>query len=189
MFEDAGTASVTVELLRDLDYDLTLSVSTVDVTAESGSDYVALSSVLLGIGSEDAVTGAIVGTFDVGILPDSLLEGDETFELLFTNVPLIYDESTFTLVREFRSAVTILGPVPVSFVEPVYNVAAGETVEVEVYLTSDPLRAVTVTLAVSSAESLVSLSSNTLEFIPGGVRTQSVTVTASVGRHVNVELY
>ena len=180
VFEDAGTASVTVELLRDLDYDLTLSVSTVDVTAESGSDYVALSSVLLGIGSEDAVTGAIVGTFDVGILPDSLLEGDETFELLFTNVPLIYDESTFTLVREFRSAVTILGPVPVSFVEPVYNVVAGETVEVEVSLNADPLRAVTVTLAVSSAESLVSLSSDTLEFIPGGVRTRSVTVTASV---------
>ena len=180
VFEDAGTASVTVELLRDLDYDLTLSVSTVEVTAESGSDYVALSSVLLGIGSEDAVTGAIVGTFDVGILPDSLLEGDETFELLFTNVPLIYDESTFTLVREFRSAVTILGPVPVSFVEPVYNVVAGETVDVEVYLTADPLRAVTVTLAVSGAESLVSLSSDALEFIPGGVRTRSVTVTASV---------
>ena len=55
VFEDDGTASVTVELLRDLDYDLELSVSTVDVTAESGSDYVALSNVLLGIGSEDAV--------------------------------------------------------------------------------------------------------------------------------------
>ena len=48
VFEDAGAASVNVELLRDLDYDLTLSVSTVDVTAESGSDSVALSSVLLG---------------------------------------------------------------------------------------------------------------------------------------------
>ena len=126
------------------------------------------------------LTGAIVGRFDVGILPDSLLEGDETFELLFTNVPLIYDESADALVREFRSAVTILGPVPVSFVEPVYNVVAGETVEVAVSLTSDPPRAVTVTLAVSGAESLVSLSSDTLEFIPGGVRTQSVTVTASV---------
>ena len=185
MFENVGTASITVELLTDLGYDLTLSVSTsdADASATSGLDYVALSNVLLTIGSEDSTTGTIIGTVDVDILRDSLLEDEETFELVFTNVPLIYDESTGELVDEFRATVIISDPDPdlvlVSFVEPVYNVVAGETVEVEVSLTSDPPGAVTVTLAVSGAESLVSLSSDTLEFIPGGVRTRSVTVTGS----------
>ena len=71
-----------------------------------------LSNVLLTIGSEDSTTGTIIGTVDVDILRDSLLEDEETFELVFTNVPLIYDESTGELVDEFRATVIISDPDP-----------------------------------------------------------------------------
>ncbi len=138
VFEDIGIASINVNLLEDLDYDLSLSGSTFDVSATSGLDYVGISEALLTLGSEDAVTGAIVGTVDVSILSDSVLEEDETFELVFTNVPLIYDESTDALVREFRSTVTILEPVLVSFGSDSYTVDEGGRVAVEVVLDAVP---------------------------------------------------
>ena len=136
--EAAGAVSITVNLLENLGYDLTLSVSTSDVSATSGSDYVALSNVLLTIGSD-----ASMGTVAVSILPDSLPEGDETFELLFTNVPVIYDEFTDELVREVRSTVTISDPVFVSFGSDSYRVEEGTSVSVSVILSASPDREVT----------------------------------------------
>ena len=91
--EDVGTASITVELLTELGYDLTLSVSTSDAgtTAMSDLDYVALSGGAVTIGAADPA--GTVYTVDVELTPDNEIESDENFEVHFDNVPVYYDES------------------------------------------------------------------------------------------------
>ncbi|MEL4895929.1 Calx-beta domain-containing protein [Crocosphaera sp. Alani8] len=78
--EVAGTADVTVSLSEALSNQIEVDYSTSDSTATAGSDYTATSGTLV------FEAGQQQKTISVPINPDALFEGDESFEVVLSNL-------------------------------------------------------------------------------------------------------
>ena len=76
--EDAGTIDVTVEIEEALTGDINLNVSTMDMSANSGSDYTAISEEVIISEGDTSIT------FPLTILDDGEVEEDETFKLVLS---------------------------------------------------------------------------------------------------------
>ncbi|MGV0005703.1 MAG: Calx-beta domain-containing protein, partial [Candidatus Porifericomitaceae bacterium WSBS_2022_MAG_OTU9] len=94
--EGDTTASVTITLARALSRDIEISASTSDGTATAGMDYTALVAVPVSIAA-----GQTSATVTVPLLPDDIVEGNESFtvSLAFTSasIDVEFDRSTATV--------------------------------------------------------------------------------------------
>ena len=79
--EDAGVATFIVSLTETVATPVTVDIATEDESAMDGADYTGLPPTQLTIAA-----GQVSATRNVDILDDSLVEGDETFGVLLSNV-------------------------------------------------------------------------------------------------------
>lgn len=110
--EDAGSATITVNLSETASYPITVDYSTSDGTASAGADYTATNGTLT------LDPGDITETFSVSITDDGMLEADETINLTLSN------PSNASLGNPTTATLTIAGNyVPeASFTSATYSV-------------------------------------------------------------------
>ena len=110
--EDAGSVTLTVIFSTEFGNDLPLMVSTSDGTAIAGEDYTALNNqvVTLSNGHKEV-------SFQVPILPDTLVEGDQNFTVAIVSAPppglIFQNQSTIVTIEDDDSVVVSLMNNPV----------------------------------------------------------------------------
>ncbi len=126
--EREGILDVTVRMTEPLPYDLTLSVLTADGTAVAGEDYTAVDTTLV------IPMGRTSGTVSVPIIEDGTVEGDETFELTFSDGPLIFSGGVAAtgLSEAFASAVITISGFASVTVDPT-RVTTSETGSTDIF--------------------------------------------------------
>ncbi len=166
--ESAGMANVTVSLSAPTNHRVNVNYSTLDVTAESGSDYTAVSGTLT------LQPGATSGVIAIPINDDSSDELDETFKLNITANPGI--------VTAGQTTITILDNDP----PPTVSIADGSRLEGNVAtndcffvvkLSASSTHTITVDYATAantaSASDFVS-TTGTITFLPGQTALQII---------------
>jgi len=163
--ENAGTATITVNLSYPSDKTITVNYATGDGTATAGSDYTAISDTLTFAPYETSQS------FDVSISNDTLDESNETINLTLSN------PTNASLGTPASAALTILDndPAPtVAFSASAYNVnedAPSGTAIIEVTLSAASELTATVQYATSDGTATAAddytTASNSLTFNPG----------------------
>ena len=143
--EESGAVTVMVSLTHSLDYDLVLSVSTIDDTASS-SDYTLSATELL------IPAGALSGMISVSITDDLEYEAAERFALSFSDGPQVLSGDSLESTGS-TSGVTILESdipsVTVSFEQSEYVVAEGSSEALSLVLDTPPARTLTIGISAS----------------------------------------
>ena len=94
--EDAGTATVTVQLSRETIRPLTIPLRTVNIAAEAGEDYTLTQDVMFAVGASGA---DLRQTVSINIIDDNLDEDEaEAFEVRFGTLPSGVAASTPAIV-------------------------------------------------------------------------------------------
>ena len=183
--EEAGSMNFTVRLSPQSVQTVTVRYTTTDGTAQEGSDYIA-------IPANSTLTftpGETQKTIRVSLIDDNINEPDEeTFTVILSNpqnAVLAQNRSTATGIIKDNDPVQPPPPPPVvavSFGLSSYSVTEGETVDVQVTLSADPERTVTIPLTIDQTTTAgtgdYSLSQTSVTFASGET-SKNITLTAT----------